>query len=69
MWLFFAENRTVFLRNSVLDGGADRNLKAGQQQSGALCCSQLRLPDSSATSPLLRAGSHLPCPRRGALRL
>ena len=43
MWLFFTENRTLFLRNSVLDGGADSNLKATQQPSGALRGSRLRL--------------------------
>ncbi|CAI9169036.1 unnamed protein product [Rangifer tarandus platyrhynchus] len=66
MWLFCAENRTVYLRNSVLDGGSGSNLKPSQQQSGALWGFGSDSPDSSATPPQLRAGSHLPCPRRGS---
>ena len=62
MWLFFADNCNLYLWNPVLDGSADSNLKASQSSRG-LC---LDSPDSSATPPQLRAGSHLPCPRRGS---
>ena len=51
MWLFFAKNCALYLRNSVLGVRADSNLKASQQQSGLSAVLGSDSPASSATSP------------------